>query len=108
MHWKLFDQLFKAFSRRKAAERVTRLKESMISGVWGNSNYDDKDARTKILREIDRTFSSAIAGIYGAAAADAEIDPDDPFFSAMKVPEMDEEAAIGDDRESLLAELDQM
>lgn len=106
MHWRLFEELYSAFARRKAIERVMSLKEAMVSGVWGNSNYDDKDTRLKLLKEIDDSFRRAMDRINGLTVEE-EIDPADPFFAAMKVPEIDDGVEANEDFAEALAELDQ-
>lgn len=80
--------MYAAHAKRMAVERLNNLKNSMISGVWGNSNYDDdKQSREKILHNIDDFYDRALAEIYGVES-EVEIDQDDPFFAAMKRPEV--------------------
>lgn len=98
MHWKLFESLFMAHGRRKAVERCMQLKAAMYSGVWGNSNYDAKEKggaapRDAILRQIDNTFDTAIQQIRGGESElKTDIEEDDPFFAAAKVPKIDHDA----------------
>lgn len=65
----------------------------MISGAWANSNYDDgKNAREELLRKIDEFAESAIASIYEQKLQGEykdEVDMNNPFFAAMKVPKLE-------------------
>ncbi len=81
--------MFEAHAKRQAVERMHLIKNAIVSGLWGNSNYDDENnTREKALSEIDTNFEQAMAAVY--EGADKEIDKDDPFFGAMKVPEIDQ------------------
>lgn len=91
--------MFEAHAKRMAAERVMQLKNSMISGVWANSNYDDdKDTRNRLLAQIDEYAENALDVIYNIERVKA-IDEneflsydevkDSPFWRAMKVPKID-------------------
>lgn len=81
--------MYAAHAKRMAVERLNVLKSAMISGVWGNSNYDDdKQSRDKILHNIDEFYDRALNEIYTGVEEEVEIDQDNPFFAAMKRPEV--------------------
>ena len=89
--WKLAEQLLESHARRKAADRATRTKDALISGVWSNSNYDSNQEgkaapRTKFIDAIEDSHEKAMRMIYGGDPHDqaAEIDQNDPFWAAMK------------------------
>lgn len=92
--WQLFEAMYEAHSKRKAIEKITRLKEAMITGVWANSNYDaakkgQESPRSRILADIDERFDKAIAMIDGKTEDEySGFDREDPFFSAMDVPQI--------------------
>lgn len=73
---------------------VKRLHEANVAGLWGNSNYDGdgKGAapRRGALEELDENAARAIRQIYGEKPESEEIDHDNPFFAAMKLPKMDD------------------
>lgn len=75
----------------------------MISGIWANTNYDaqkkgDQSPRDQMLKEIEDKFNSVIDRIWGRKPEmKDEIDMDDPFFAAMKVPDID----FGEDAEEI-------
>lgn len=91
--------MFEAHARRLAAERVLQVKNSMISGVWANSNYDDeKNTRSTLLAQIDEFAENALAVIYGAPARTSKDEneflsydeiKESPFWKAIKVPSID-------------------
>ena len=91
--WRKFEVFYDSHSKRLAAERVIELKHAMITGVWGNSNYDDgKDSRTELLRSIDDFAEKAINQIYASEPSGEyveEVDMNNPFFAAMKVPKLE-------------------
>ena len=61
----------------------------MISGLWGNSNWDDdKQTRKKALLEIEESFKEAIINVYNKERIKEISFMDDPFYAAMKVPEV--------------------
>lgn len=82
--------MYAAFAKRKLVEGLESRRDAMIAGLWGNPNFDGEDAgdaRQRALREIDEQLDRAIEIVYGG---EEHIDPDDPFFSAMSVPEVDQ------------------
>jgi hypothetical protein len=94
MPWKLFDELYTAHLKRKAIERVNRMREIMITGIWGNSNYDpqkkgEESPRTAALKHIEQQFEEAVMKIRGVATEYDGFDKENPFFAAMKVPEIE-------------------
>lgn len=86
-NWKKFEKLYEAHLKRRALEEAFAVKLAMISGLWGNSNFDDdKNTRQKALLEIDESYHNAVLEVYNGKVAD-EIDfKTDPFFAAMKLP----------------------
>jgi hypothetical protein len=99
MYWKLFEELYDAHAKRKAVERCYRLRDAMIGGVWGNSNYDpqkegSEGARKELLAEIEDNFSRAIREIVTGEKQEDDIPWESPFFAAMKSPRMRTEDAI--------------
>lgn len=62
---------------------------SMVAGVWGNSNYDEKNYRQSFLSEVRGLYEQALEELYGEGS---EIDDENPFFRAMNVPELDDES----------------
>jgi hypothetical protein len=91
MPWQLVEELWERHARRKAAEDIRSLRNAMIGGLWGNSNYDPQKEgaeapRTKALREMNERFDEAIAVVLGHRQP-VEVDlKNDPFFAAMKLP----------------------
>jgi len=87
--------------RRKTVDRLNAIRDSMIAGVWGNSNYDAQEEgkegpRREILARIDEQFQETIEEVYtGKKVKKADdIDWTDPFFKAIKSPRINSEAAI--------------
>lgn len=75
--------MFESFMKRKAVDEAREVKNAMISGLWGNSNYDDKqNTRSKALKDIENNYQEAINIIYNGVES-YEIDMDQPFWSAM-------------------------
>lgn len=85
--WRRFEEFFTAYAKRQALERVHGIKEAMVSGVWANSNYDEDNARADLLRKIDQFVEQATWAIY-SGIDEEELDMNDPFLAAMKVPEV--------------------
>ncbi len=61
---------------------------ALLSGIWGNSNYDSEkeDPRGQFIQSVQDSVDEKIATIYGMAPEntdETEINPDDPFWSAM-------------------------
>jgi len=101
MHWKLFERLFEAHAKRKAIDKCEGIKQAMIAGVWGNSNYDSQEegkeaARPKLLDEIEEGFKRAVFAIRSGGERDKreDIDWTDPFFASIKAPRIGSEQAI--------------
>lgn len=75
--------------KRKAVEDAARTKEAMISGLWGNANFDDdKNTRRKALVEIENSFQEVVLNVYNKERQKEIEFKEDPFFAAMKVPEV--------------------
>lgn len=66
-HWKKFEVMFEAFMKRKAVIEAREIKNAMISGLWGNSNYDEKQYRKNALKDIEENYQEAINIIYNGA-----------------------------------------
>lgn len=81
-YWKKFEFMFAAYLKRKYLEEAKELKNSMIAGLWGNPNYDEKSYRQKALKDIEENYQAAIRIIYNGPE-EFEIDMDQPLFSAM-------------------------
>jgi hypothetical protein len=61
----------------------------MISGLWSNSNWDDeKQTRRRALLEIEESFKEAVINVYNKRVKEISF-KDDPFFAAMKLPDID-------------------
>jgi hypothetical protein len=77
--------MFEAHAKRTAVKHVREMKNAMISGIWGNSDIEDKKGSIARVEDFAR---SAIAEIYGTTQVDDVDFENDPFFKAMKVPEI--------------------
>jgi hypothetical protein len=92
--------MFEAHAKRKAIAQLIEVKNMMIAGVWGNSNYDPQEegkegSRTGMLQQIEDGFNRAVVEIRtGVKPEDNEIDWTDPFFAAIKSPRIGTEDAI--------------
>lgn len=92
--------MFEAHSKRMALTRMAEFKNSMIAGVWGNSNFDEGESRSKMLDRIDDFYQQAVDAIYGNVPefiTEEEME-EDPFFAAMKRPaklKIDKESVKG-------------
>jgi hypothetical protein len=86
-----FQTLYAAFVKRKAAEELEKQKLALMTGIWGNSNYDpqkegEEGARPKFIEALESDVNKKIAILYGMAPPqeeEFEINPNDPFWSAM-------------------------
>ena len=127
MHWKLFESMYEAFAKRKAIEQCLAVKNAMLAGVWGNTNFDpqkegEPGARPEMLEEIEAGYLRAVTEIrLGPVEAEKakkkdDIDWTDPFFAAIKAPRIDTDSVIAEaaaepEKEpswkAALAELDQ-
>jgi phosphosulfolactate phosphohydrolase-like enzyme len=60
----------------------------MISGLWGNSNFDDeKNTRQKALSEIENSYQEVVLNVYNKERLEEIEFKNDPFFAAMKLPD---------------------
>ena len=63
----------------------------MIASLYANPNYDSsegQDARAKMIDAIEANFDDTCIKIYGSTKPEIrKIAEDDPFFSAMQVPD---------------------
>lgn len=89
MEWdaRRFQTFYGAFVKRKAAEELEKHRLAMISGIWGNTNFDEEQgtARQKFVEALQESVDDKIATIYGMApkSDDFEIDEKNPFWAAM-------------------------
>lgn len=116
MPWKLFEALYESHAKRKAVDRCINLKEAIVGGLWSNSNYDPEkkgaqSPREQALKDVEDRFATAIAKIRGhkdEAEYRDGIDQADPFFSAMRVPKMDDEVVpVAEKEDEFALEFDQ-
>lgn len=90
-HWRKFEAFYDAFAKRQIIEGLEARKNSIISGLYGNGNMEG-DALKKSLDEVENNFQNAVEMIY-RGEDDSGLDQDtadSPFFSAMKIPEIDD------------------
>lgn len=67
-------------------EDASKVRNAMIAGLWGNSNFDDdKNTRQKALTDIEESFQRAVNYIYNETTEDDEHKEmmKDPFFAAI-------------------------
>lgn len=91
MPWQKFEALYESHSKRQAVESATLVRNAQIAGIWANSNYDPQkqgeDPRGDLLKEVYASYVKSIQMIYNQFEEESDqIDWDDPFFKAMKVP----------------------
>jgi hypothetical protein len=92
MPWQKFEALYESHSKRQAVEGVTLVRNAQISGIWANTNYDPQqegqDPRGELLKEVYANYIKSVKMIYNQFEErdSDQIDWDDPFFKAMKVP----------------------
>jgi hypothetical protein len=80
--------MYAAMVKRQAAEEITRRKLMLVSALYANTNYDEKEARrNEVLREIEQSFDEAVDVLYGGGPVEEET-KGNPFFDAMKLPEV--------------------
>lgn len=66
-------------------------KLAMITGLHGNGNIGGDDLN-KAVKSLDENFDRAVARLYGADIDEEDIDlSENPFFAAMKLPEIEGE-----------------
>ena len=96
--------MYEAFGKRKAAERVEATRLALVQGLWANSNYDQaeegKEApRASAIAQVEEDARQALIEIYEPERVlESQIDPEHPFWAAMKVPELPKEMAPADER----------
>jgi hypothetical protein len=93
--WQKFEAFFDAFAKRQIIDGLEARRNAIIAGLYGNGNMEN-EALKKSLDEIENNFQHAIEVIYGEEE-DSDLDQeikDSPFFSAMKVPTIDEETSM--------------
>ena len=94
MPWRLFEELYKAHAKRKSIESAEATRNAMIGGLWANSNFDDdKGTRDKAIRDINQSFYDTITSIYNGDAEEIDL-KEDPFFAAMKLPDIPGEMSV--------------
>ncbi len=92
MPWQKFEALYEAHCKREAVEAAERVRNAQISGVFANTNLDAQEQdqespRTGVLKDIYDAYVEAVKKIYNQFEEESDqIDWDDPFFKAMKVP----------------------
>lgn len=85
--------MYAAMIKRQAADDVNRRKLLLISSLYANPNYDEREAkRPEVIQRIEEDFTSAVDALYGAAPLPEEEIKGIPFFDAMKVPELPPDA----------------
>jgi hypothetical protein len=116
--YKRFEAFYEAHLKRKAVDKLDAAKNALVSGLWSNPNLDDgKNTRQNILRQIEESFKDAIDSVYNKKE-EPDIDfKKDPFFAAMKLPDLDPSSEEGEsvtsprphdeDVQKLVSELDQ-
>ena len=82
-----FEAFYESFSKRKMVDQLERRKLAMISGIHGNPNVSG-DALGKAVQGIEQAFDDAVAKLYGEIDEEDESFDDNPFLSAMKLPEI--------------------
>lgn len=90
MPWQLFEELYDAFALRQAIEDLMLVRNAMLAGMYANTNLDDtkerKDVRTNAVQKLYSAFEEQVEEMRNPTP---EIDMDNPFFAAMRVPELD-------------------
>jgi len=102
--------LYAAHVKREAVLEMRARRDAIVSGAWGNSNLDQEEGqRMKLISAIDDAYEDAVMTIYGGVPAEREVDlKEDPFFSAMKLPELEapgDEVDVQFGKDMTLAEL---
>lgn len=74
--------------KRKTVEMMEARKLSMISGLYANTNLDEKEgARAKVIKDLEEKFAEAVAELYEPSAS--KPDPfEENFFKGMIIEEM--------------------
>lgn len=74
--------------KRKTVEAMEARKLAMISGLYANTNLDEKEGqRAKIIQDLEAKFSESVAELY--EPSENQPDPfDNPLFKAMNVEQM--------------------
>ena len=91
MPWQKFEALYAAHTKREAVQSITNVRNAQISGIWANTNLDPQsegqNPRANLLKDIYDNYVESLQKIYNQYEEKKdEIDWDDPFYKAMKVP----------------------
>lgn len=92
MPWQKFEALYAAHIRRDSVKNLTDIRNAQISGLWANTNLDPQkegeNPRGKILKDVYDNYLESIKKVYNQydEKRESDINWDDPFFKAMKVP----------------------
>lgn len=84
--------LFEAFIRRQIVEELKERKLSQINALMANTNYDNPEAdRNRIIQGLEDNFEEAVAMIYNPEEMERreQLMKTSPFFTAMRVPQID-------------------
>jgi hypothetical protein len=89
MNWPAakFELMYDAHVRRCTARDLESRRLATVSGVMGNSNFEGGE---EAMTRIEEDFDDIIASVYGVKKADDWNFADDPFFAAMKLPDVPE------------------
>lgn len=92
MPWQKFEALYAAHIKRDSVTSLTDLRNAQISGIWANTNLDPQkqgeNPRGEILEKVYENYVISVKKVYDQyeEKKESEINWDDPFFKAMKVP----------------------
>jgi hypothetical protein len=78
--------------RRQAVETLDRRRDVILTGLYG-AGIGGEELR-EAVKEIDKQFDDYKRSMY-TDIEDISIDHDDPFFAAMKVPDVDTGSVSG-------------
>lgn len=90
MKWpaKRVEGIYKAILIREAEASIEQQRRDMIAACYANPNWDGKDnaeKRKQYLDDINKHFNAAITALhYPEHHVEADVDWDNPFFSAHK------------------------
>jgi hypothetical protein len=99
--------MYEAHVRREAVMELRHRRDSIVGGAWANPNFDGEGGdRRQFLETIDEMFENSVSRIYGFAQPEDEVDfATDPFFAAMKLPELADDSAVEMGRDPKLSEM---
>ncbi len=89
--------MYTAFLKREIVEELKQRKLMLISALYANSAMSESDEGTKArdaaIVNLEERFQENVESIYKTVAevkAEQDAIKEDPFFAAMKVPQIDE------------------